>query len=583
MHFDDRLATVLRNPASSPATARAQFRQLLDLLGTLPSEAQSETIDDAYLRLGALASAIPAGERAAIVREPALRLRAPRLVAQLAQTEPQVAGAAMARADLREEEWLDLIPALPIHARGFVRHRHGLGARVDDLLERLGIADRGLPPGEAAETLELIESLADTPEPAADEHEASPLIDEVGAIDEIGAIVRRIEAFRKVRAAAGQDGSEVAPLPPEGIHAPPRHVAAFDFATDAEGRIVWADQTMAPAAIGLRIAARDGDSPVQSSPELLAAFRHRQPIVRAGLTIAGAPAVAGDWCIDAAPRFDQPNGRFVGYLGRLRRPSTGIALAAANGAADRMRQILLELRTPVNAIQGFAEIIQQQLFGPTPHEYRALAATIAGDSARMLAGFDELDRLVRLDSGALALDPGECDLLPILEATAAQLESFNAPRRSGLVLECAEDVLPIALAQAEAERLVWRLLATLSGATAPGEVLRLRARLRNGDLRLALRLPAALAGRDEDALFHAGPGSQPPALAASMFGAGFALRLAAAEARAAGGALDHREDRLRLTLPLAVRKATRVPAPEPRGDIADSESDRPDMARLSLR
>jgi signal transduction histidine kinase len=223
---------------------------------------------------------------------------------------------------------------------------------------------------------------------------------------------------------------------------------------------------------------------------------------------------------------------------------------------DRMRQILHELRTPVNAIQGFAEVIQQQLFGPTPHEYRALAATVAGDAARMLAGFEELDRLVKLDAGALVLDPGECDLLPVLSATIAQLEAFHAPRRSGLELDWDEPTLLVTIARTEAERLIWRLLTTLSGATAPNEVLHLRARRRGDAVRLVLRLPASLAWCDDDALLHVAPGAQPPALAAGMFGIGFALRLAAAEARAAGGWLDRREQKLRLSLP-AVTAADR--------------------------
>ncbi|HEX8058920.1 MAG TPA: histidine kinase dimerization/phospho-acceptor domain-containing protein [Novosphingobium sp.] len=554
MHFDDRLATVLRNPAGSETIARVQFRQLLDLLGTLPSDAQSEMVDAAYLRLGELAAAIPASERAAILEEP-VRLRSLRLVAQLALAEPSVAGAAMARAELGEEQWLDLIPALPVRARGVVRHRRGLPHSVEALLARLGVADRGLPPADPFELGEMFE-LAETPAEIPPEAPALATSEETPPqIDEIGAIVRRIEAFRKTRADAASEDAQQA----LGMHlGPPLAVSAFDFATDAEGRIVWAEPGIAPAAIGLRLAARDADSPVQSSPELLAAFRHRQPIGRAALTIVGAPAVSGEWRIDAAPRFDQPGGRFVGYIGRLRRPVAGAPPVERESQADRMRQILHELRTPVNAIQGFAEVIQQQLFGPTPHEYRALAATIASDSARMLAGFEELERLVKLDSGAMALDPGECDLLPIVAGTIAQLHSFNAPRRSALELECDEATLPVALDQAEAERLVWRLLATLAGATSPGETLRLRARLRgadeddspgSADVRITLRLPASLAFTDGDALFDTGAGAPLPALAAGMFGTGFALRLAAAEAKAAGGALERRQKNLRLTLP----------------------------------
>ncbi|RZK01216.1 MAG: HAMP domain-containing histidine kinase [Novosphingobium sp.] len=535
MHFDDRLDTVLRSPAGSETIARVQFRQLVDLLGSLPDTAQSERVDAAYLCLGELAAAIPARERAAILSEPVLRLRASRLVSQLAVAEPEVAAAAMARAELDEDQWLDLIPALPVGARGFVRHRRGLSPRVAVLLGRLGVADRGLPPAEMPDEAEATNVVPLTlVEPA----EAPP------QIDEIGAIVRRIEAFRKTRQPADDET-------PTSAEAPLRNLTAFDFATDAEGRIVWAEAGIAPAAVGLRIAARDPESPAQSSPELLAMFRHRQPIGRATLRIEGAPAIAGDWRIDAAPRFDQPGGRFAGYVGRMRRPTAGAAVVPVDSEADRMRQILHELRTPVNAIQGFAEVIQQQLFGPTPHEYRALAATVASDGARMLAGFEELERLVKLDSGALALDPGTSDLLSVIAATIAQLESFTAPRRSGLELECENSALPVALAPVEAQRLIWRLLATLAGAASPGEVLRLRGRMRGNRLRLTLRLPASLAFSDGDALFDAGAGGQTQALAAGMFGTGFALRLAAAEAKAAGGSLERRQDKLRLTLPAA--------------------------------
>ena len=36
MLFDDRLATVLRHTAQSESGARTQYRQLLDLLGSMP-------------------------------------------------------------------------------------------------------------------------------------------------------------------------------------------------------------------------------------------------------------------------------------------------------------------------------------------------------------------------------------------------------------------------------------------------------------------------------------------------------------------------------------------------------------------
>ena len=51
MRFDDRLATVLRLRTQGGAVARVQFRQLVDLLGTMPGEANGPTVDAAFNRL----------------------------------------------------------------------------------------------------------------------------------------------------------------------------------------------------------------------------------------------------------------------------------------------------------------------------------------------------------------------------------------------------------------------------------------------------------------------------------------------------------------------------------------------------
>jgi two-component system, OmpR family, sensor kinase len=94
MRHDDRLDTVLRHRPAGANAARTQLRQLLDLLGTLPSEARGDQVDDAYLRLSELIDRLPADELAAMVEDPGLRLRSPRLVAHLAEATAPLASAA---------------------------------------------------------------------------------------------------------------------------------------------------------------------------------------------------------------------------------------------------------------------------------------------------------------------------------------------------------------------------------------------------------------------------------------------------------------------------------------------------------
>ena len=539
MHFDDRLGTVLRMRANGDGTRRIQLRQLLDLLGTSPAEARGPRIDNAFTKLTELSATIPAHERAAMLREAALRLRSPRLVVALAAQEPSVATVAVQRAQLSPEQWLDLVPALPPGARPALRQRRDLAPEVLGLLARLGVTDRGLPPVAEAAAV----SAAVVTEPEALPAQSEPLNGQG-----IGAIVRRIEAYRRSK----QVGEHIAandsprlPLGEEHVLAVPAEVQACDFACDAEGRVTWCDSGVAPMLMGMRLL-----SGVQFSTVL----RHRQPLRTLALQLDGAPAISGSWQIDASPWFDPLTGQFMGYRGRLRRPAIAAPQALANppvpdSEADRIRQMLHELRTPVNAIQIGAEIIQQQLYGATPHEYRALAAGIAGDAARMLSAFEELERLARLDSGAQDLDLGETDLAKVIAATVGQLGAHTKGRGSGFALRIEDEPLPVPLAQLELERIVWRLLATLAGVSAPGEQLRLRLRHKAGAVRLDLALPAALAASEHDAIFRTAAGAIPQVISAGVFGIGFALRLARAEARAAGGDLIRKGDRLRLTLP----------------------------------
>lgn len=535
MHFDDRLATVLRHRAAGDRAARTQFRQLLDLLGSRRLGRDESMVAAAWLRLAALGETIPAIERADMLREPGLRFRNPELALHLAEDEPEVAAAALGVAQLSLEDWEALVPRLPIRARGFLRLRRDLAPATQELLERLGIRDRGLPaPPAPVEERPVVRPLQAPPVPAND-----LAGDEARQSDDsaIGALVRRIELFRKDRAARPRsDESPRLPLD-ESAPAAPKPVAGFAFATDADGRIAWADPAVAPMVEGALL-----------PPAAEAARRQRGPLRQVELAWDGAPAVTGSWVIDATPRFSDPGGHFIGYAGRFRRPPPPtLAAPPVDPAAERMRQLLHELKTPVNAIQGFAEVIQQQLFGPTPHEYRALAATIAGDAARMLAGFEELERLAKLETGALTLDRGSADLARIAQGLAAQLGEVLRARAASFVTQIDDQPCPVSLGSHEAEAMCWRLLATITGTAGAGEEIMLQLALDEQGAVLRCGLPASLSAHTD--VFAAAGTAARGAVSAGMFGAGFALRLARAEARAAGGDLIREADALLLTLP----------------------------------
>ena len=162
-------------------------------------------------------------------------------------------------------------------------------------------------------------------------------------------------------------------------------------------------------------------------------------------------------------------------------------------------------------------------------------------------------RTISRETGAIRIEPGETDLAALLRRTVAQLDPVLAPQESGIALELAESrAMLVGLDAEDAEALVWRLLASLASAAAPGEriALRLDPLIGKGNAlaRLVCSIPARLAG--DTNLFAATTRGVESAISPGLFGTGFALRLARAEAQAAGGGLRHEGETLVLTLPL---------------------------------
>ena len=85
-----------------------------------------------------------------------------------------------------------------------------------------------------------------------------------------------------------------------------------------------------------------------------------------------------------------------------------------------------ELRTPLSAIIGFSEIIEQQLFGPVTEEYRILAGNILRDAERLLSGFDDLSTAAKIETGSYVAETGTTDRV----VTSVRTETEAAVQRA---------------------------------------------------------------------------------------------------------------------------------------------------------
>lgn len=567
MRFDDSLKTVLASDAGTGFDAQATWRQLVDLIGRGRVEATAVTI----AQLRSLRSGVPTGVRAASARALAFARPPAPLVALFAEDDLPIAAPVLRTASLPAEDWLALLPTLTPQGRSVLRHRRDLPEAVARGLASLGSVDFVLghegetaaSPEPAATPAAIVEApaspLAETSfQPVAElvrgipvvaealrraESERSPAASEPPARFEIADLVARIDAFQRER--PGPAAIEPSPAAP---------LDGFAFETDAAGTIRWVDGTARAALIGVSLAHSAPQGLAQVDGVAAGAFRGRARFADARLVIDGSSVAAGGWRLAAVPIFDDGSGRFAGYRGQARRPRSDESAEprdATRAASESLRQLVHELRTPTNAIAGFAELIETQLLGPVAPAYREQAGAIRSQTMALIGAIDDLDTAARIAGQALKLRPTSVALTPLIARVLADLAPLARLRGAGIAFNPGADHHVVADDRA-VERLVGRLLAALVAASTNGERLRLRVKAK-GDASIAIHVdrPAALAAIGDEALLSIDAETD-PAEGAPLLGTGFALRLARNLAAELGGSLTIGADRLTLRLPAAL-------------------------------
>ncbi len=584
MRFDDSLKTVLSADMESGFGAQSAWRQLVDLMG----RGRIAADEPGLARLRLLRQAVPLAVRSASARALAFATPPAPLVGLFAEDAFAVAAPLLRTVTLDADTWIALLSRLSPQGRALLRHRRDLPAAVERALESFGSVDFVLPDAAAAADVapepitsdvgpaEVEAAVAPTPvvdapapepvviAPVPAPVEAEPIVvaPRVVAMPtvavappeprpiaaggfQIADVVARIDAFQRQR--------EPLAAPAEALEQAP--ASCFRFDTDSAGVICAVDGVTRGPLIGVSLAVGAPQGVVRIDAGINGAFRQRQRFADVRLDVGGSSDAGGAWRVTGEPQFDAATGRFTGYAAIARRPRSDEEAgrpAQGSGASDSLRQLVHELRTPTNAISGFAELIEAQLLGPVSPVYRDHAATIRRHADGLIAAIEDLDTAARIEGRALELRPRAVAIEPLLERIAADLAPLAALRGTALDIHPMGDHAALADDRAM-ERLLSRLLATLTSAAVAGERIDIaEAPAPAGQVALCFARPQALGTGGEDALLsiNADAGEE----GAPLLGAGFALRLARNLASEMGGALIFGDHLLTLRLPAAVQE-----------------------------
>lgn len=508
MKFDDRLATILAVRPDGVHDRAIRWRQLVDLVARAGPDADGPVIDQALIQIREGQLDVANALRAAAARAIAGRPLLPALIRIFAADSLDVAAPLLTAIEPDEE----LLAVASPDVLRFLEAMHPTFAREV----------RATPlPGPPA---------------------AAPASTDMPSISQL---LDRLEKLSAQRAERAPDAELVTP-PPAPRRAPtapspPEATSLFRWECGPGGNIGWVDGAPRGALVGRSIARAMPDEGVDRDVER--AFARRAPFRDASLALPDVGVVAGRWLISGVPAFAQGDGRFVGYRGIARRAEALAApvVAARPGPLDpaALRELVHEIKTPLNAIIGFAEIIDGQYLGPAQSGYRARAAEIVVQARILLAGVEDLDFAARL-RGRDSDDSATSDFADFFRPFADKLRDAAATIGVTIAVDAPPHEGLCSLDRELAERLLDRFTGVILAAASAGETLRLAVRREDGFCALRLSRPRALEGLSEAAL-----------LGGTESGADFSLRMVVGLAHIVGGKLAADGSDLVLRMPMA--------------------------------
>ncbi len=521
MRFDDRLATVLAQPVGSPRDRAIRWRQLVDLVARSGGEGDPALLAKAIAVIRMDSGQVGEEVRAATARSISGLPVPLQLLAVFAADRVAVAAPLLAA-------------AAPLDESSIASLRAAASDEVRSFLDSLSPPSAVAP--EPPQPKPQVAPKAEPPKPAA---KSEP----VPSISEVVARIERLRSSRERTAGAAP------PAPPA-----PASPALFRWECNPSGEIDWVEGAPRGPLVGRSIAAAEADEGVDDCVER--AFGIRAPFRDCVLDLGDEGSLAGHWVISGVPAFSPSDGRFIGYRGVARRGGPEDHLVASEAEAaisispdhDSLREMIHEIKTPLNAIIGFAEIIDGQYFGPAHSRYRERAAEIVANARSLLEAAEDLDFAARLQSARAR--PGEgtdmktffpsfADALLARAARLGVLLDIDAP---GAVGRCSLD--PELM-----DRLLRRFTDAVLRASASGENLVFHIERVEGHAAISITRPKAtmLAAKEDllDPEFTLGDADR------ALLGLGFSLRLVNGLVGIAGGSLEIASDHFTLNLPLS--------------------------------
>ena len=182
---------------------------------------------------------------------------------------------------------------------------------------------------------------------------------------------------------------------------------------------------------------------------------------------------------------------FIDVTDSIRVERTLRERAEAMETADRLKSefvasISYELRTPLTAIVGFAELLEKQFFGELNERQLEYSRGIVQASERLTVLINDVLDLASIEASYLQFDVAPVDLRGLLESVEAIVRERAHNQNVDLKLECPEDIGTLEGDGRRLKQALFNLLSNVIKFTPDGGAVTVSAERADGEVRLAV-------------------------------------------------------------------------------------------------
>ena len=160
--------------------------------------------------------------------------------------------------------------------------------------------------------------------------------------------------------------------------------------------------------------------------------------------------------------------------------------ASDNLKSEFVKRISYELRTPLNTILGFAELMKQRRPGPLTERQDEYVDAILQSSNSLRDLINDILDLSQIESGTMRLELQRVELRTLLTGTAEHVREWATKLNVNLVVECDEDAGFFTADARRLRQIIFNMLSNAFKYTPEGGTITLGGEIRDDEVRISV-------------------------------------------------------------------------------------------------